>query len=166
MLSFQKPKNGGSSGQWETNLGRRHQWSTCWNFVCVCPVKMQKGRREGRREVGMTTVSRCERGAKEVRGCNPRRCHATQTDTFEWVERYLSVFYALLLLLLLFLVLCVIGIGEGPILRTFWDLRCPRLVGRVEDTNNFCRFERIGPVLLTEDLSDFDDSLMRTLQNL
>jgi hypothetical protein len=66
---------------------------------------MQKGRREGRREVGMTTVSRCERGAKEVRGCNPRRCHATQTDTFEWVERYLSVFYALLLLLL-FLLLC------------------------------------------------------------
>jgi hypothetical protein len=88
---------------------------------------MQKGRSEGGREVGMTTVSRCERGAKEVRGCNPRRCHATQTDAFEWVERYLSVFYALLLLLLLllFLVLCcsgflgVIGIGEGPILRTF-----------------------------------------------
>jgi hypothetical protein len=78
--------------------------------VCVCPVKMQKGRREGGREggreVGMTSVSHCERGAKEVRGCNPRRCHATQTDAFEWVERYLSVFYALLLLLLLLLLLC------------------------------------------------------------
>jgi len=35
-------------------------------FCVVCPEKMQKGRREGRREVGMTTVSRCERGAKEV----------------------------------------------------------------------------------------------------
>jgi hypothetical protein len=68
---------------------------------CVCvPGENAEGK-----EVGMTTVSLCERGAKEVRGCNPRRCHATQTDAFEWVERYLSVFYALLLLLL-FLVLC------------------------------------------------------------
>jgi hypothetical protein len=96
------------------------------DFVCVCPVKMQKGRREGGREggreVGMTTVSRCERGAKEVRGCNPRRCHATQTDALEWVERYLSVFYALLLLLLLLLFLvfvCYWYRGGGPILRTF-----------------------------------------------